>query len=457
MELNGKNVLVFGAGKSGLGAAELLLFLGAKPVLFDGNKNLDPLKMKEGLSAPDRAEAYAGSLPEEVMKTLALAVLSPGVPTDCKDTLALKAAGIPVIGEIELAWRAQKGRLLGVTGTNGKTTTTSLLGAIMQDACPEVYIVGNIGNSFAGAVPGSTEDAVFVAELSSFQLETCDTLHPAVSSILNITEDHMNRHHTMEEYIRCKELITKNQTKDDVCVLNYEDPILREFGEKACPADVFWFSSARYIPDGICMDGTKILVTRGGRNEILLDTEDLMLPGTHNHENVMAAAAMALAAGVSLESIAGTCLRFKPVPHRIEFAGEKRGVAWYNDSKGTNPDAAIKGILAMRRPTLLIGGGYDKGSDYRDWIRCFGDRVKWFVLEGKTRFDIKAAALEVGFPEEKIVLFETMRESMDFCRDHAEPGDAVLLSPACASWGEFPNYEVRGDEFKKYVREEIAE
>ena len=457
MELKGKNVLVFGAGKSGIGAAELLLSLDACPVLFDGNKNLDPLKMKEGLSCPEKAAAYTGTLPEEVIQSLALAVLSPGIPTDCADVLALKRAGIPVIGEIELAWRVQKGRVLGVTGTNGKTTTTSLLGAIMQDACPEAYIVGNIGNSFAGAVPGSTENAVFVAELSSFQLETCDTFHPAVSSILNITEDHMNRHHTMEEYIRCKELITKNQTKEDTCVLNYEDPILREFGEKACPASVFWFSSRRFIPDGICMDGTKILVTRGGRHEVLLDTEDLLLPGTHNHENVMAAAAMAMAAGVSLPEIAATCLRFKPVPHRIEYVAEKRGVVWYNDSKGTNPDAAIKGILAMKRPTLLIGGGYDKGSDYREWINCFGGRVKWFVLEGKTRFAIRDAALSCGFPEEKIVLFETMRESMDFCRDHAEAGDAVLLSPACASWGEFPNYEVRGDEFKKYVREEIAE
>ena len=241
MELKGKNVLVFGAGKSGIGAAELLLSLDACPVLFDGNKNLDPLKMKEGLSCPEKAAAYTGTLPEEVIQSLALAVLSPGIPTDCADVLALKRAGIPVIGEIELAWRAQKGRVLGVTGTNGKTTTTSLLGAIMQDACPEAYIVGNIGNSFAGAVPGSTENAVFVAELSSFQLETCDTFHPAVSSILNITEDHMNRHHTMEEYIRVKELITMNQDKSCTCVLNYEDPVLREFGEKHCPARVFWF------------------------------------------------------------------------------------------------------------------------------------------------------------------------------------------------------------------------
>jgi UDP-N-acetylmuramoylalanine--D-glutamate ligase len=167
----------------------------------------------------------------------------------------------------------------------------------------------------------------------------------------------------------------------------------------------------------------------------------------------MAAAAMALTYGVPMESIRKTCESFNPVAHRIEFSGEKNGVRWYNDSKGTNPDAAIKGIQAMNRPTLLIAGGYDKGSDYREWIRSFEGKVKWFVLEGKTKFDIRDAAVSVGFPEEKIVLLENMNEAMDFCRDHAEPGDAVLLSPACASWGEFPNYEVRGDKFKEYVRE----
>jgi UDP-N-acetylmuramoylalanine--D-glutamate ligase len=322
----------------------------------------------------------------------------------------------------------------------------------MKDAGYDTFVVGNIGNACTDAALKTKEDSVLVAELSSFQLETTHDFHPAVSAILNITPDHLNRHHTMEEYIRCKEIITQNQTKDDVCVLNYEDAELAEFA-RTCPADIFFFSSVRRIENGIYLDGSNIVITRGGTDRVLLDVNDLMLIGVHNYENVMAAAAMALTFGVPEESIKRTCVSFRPVAHRIEFSGEKNGVRWYNDSKGTNPDAAIRGIRAMTRPTLLIAGGYDKGSDYTEWIRSFEDRVKWLVLEGKTKYDIRDAALSVGFPADKIVILENMFEAMDFCRDHAEPGDAVLLSPACASWGEFPNYEVRGDKFKEYVSE----
>ena len=450
MELRDKKVLVYGAGKSGIGAAALLSKVGAHAVVFDEKKSEEELKelLKD---IPDTSVCF-GTIPDEVISSLDLAVLSPGVPTDIGPVNALRDAGIPIWGEVELAWQTSKGHVLGITGTNGKTTTTSLLGEIMEKAGYHTFVVGNIGNAYTDAALATTEESVIVAELSSFQLETTCEFHPAVSAILNITPDHLNRHHTMEEYIRCKELITKNQTKEDVCVLNYEDEELRAFAN-ACPADVFWFSSARRIENGIYLEGNNIVVTRGGTESVLLDVTDLNLLGVHNYENVMAAAAMALTYGVPMESIRKTCENFNPVAHRIEFSGEKNGVRWYNDSKGTNPDAAIKGIQAMNRPTLLIAGGYDKGSDYREWIRSFEGRVKWFVLEGKTKFDIRDAAVSVGFPEEKIVLLENMNEAMDFCRDHAEPGDAVLLSPACASWGEFPNYEVRGDKFKEYVRE----
>ncbi|MCR5295326.1 MAG: UDP-N-acetylmuramoyl-L-alanine--D-glutamate ligase [Lachnospiraceae bacterium] len=457
MELEEKNVLVLGAGKSGIGAINLLIQEGAFPILFDGNEKLQPDEMKNGCIAPEKVRAFSGQLPDETLESLYLAVLSPGIPTDAKEVTVLRKAGIPVIGEIELAFRQMKGKVLGVTGTNGKTTTVSILGKIMAAYETEAYTVGNIGSSFAGRVFGTGENAVFTAELSSFQLETCEDFHPAVSAILNITEDHLNRHHTMEEYIRCKEKITLNQTKEDVCVLNYEDPVLREFGESACPADVFWFSSKRVMENAIYLDGSRIILTRGGLREELLNTDELQIIGTHNYENVMAASAMAYTAGVPLKVIREVCRAFPPVAHRIEFSGKINGAAWYNDSKGTNPDAAIKGIQAMNCPTLLIAGGYDKGSDYREWIRSFEGRVKWFVLEGKTRFDIKNAALECGFPEERIVLLENMTEAMEFCLLHAEPGDAVLLSPACASWGEFKNFEVRGDEFKAYVREHMAD
>ena len=455
MDFQGKKVLVYGAGKSGIGAAGLLSEVGADVILYDENKELNAAGFKEKLENADRIRIICGELPEEVMENLNLAVLSPGVPCDLPRVLRLKAMGIPLWGEVELAYRTGRGRVLAITGTNGKTTTTSLVGAIMAAACPEVFVVGNIGNAYTGAALKTTDNSTVVAEISSFQLETIDQFRPAVSAILNITEDHLNRHHTMEEYIRVKEEITRNQDKGDTCVLNYEDEVLRSFGETSCPAGVFYFSSKRELGEGIFLRGTHIILKTGGEETDVLDTEKLLLIGTHNHENVMAAIAMAYAAGVPLSVIRDVAEHFKPVAHRIEYVAEKNGVIWYNDSKGTNPDAAIKGILAMQRPTFLIAGGYDKGSDYTEWIRSFGGRVKKLVLEGKTRWDIRDAALSQGFPEEDIVVVDTMTEAMDYCRKEASSGDAVLLSPACASWGEFPNYEVRGDVFKKYVQEEI--
>lgn len=455
MDLKNKKVLVYGSGKSGIGAANLLAKVGAHPVVFDEKKGISPADILKKLEAPEHAEVKTGTLDDALIGRLDLAVLSPGVPCDIPNVEKLKAAGVPVWGEIELAYRVGKGRILAITGTNGKTTTTTLLGEIMNAAVPEVFVVGNIGNPYTAAALETTDKSTVVAEISSFQLETIHEFHPRVSAILNITEDHLNRHHTMEEYIRVKELITKNQTPEDTCVLNYEDPVLRDFGEKRCPARVVWFSSKRKLAEGYFLNGNKIVRRIAGRSEEVVDTDKLILIGTHNFENVMAAAAMAEAAGVSLRVIRRVAEAFHPVAHRIEYVAKKRGVVWYNDSKGTNPDAAIKGIEAMKWPTFLIAGGYDKGSDYDPWIRTFGGRVKKLVLEGKTKDDIRAAAIRLGFPERDIVMCENMHEAMDYCRDHAEPGEAVLLSPACASWGEFPNYEVRGDVFKAYVRNEI--
>ena len=455
MELKGKRVLVYGAGRSGIGAADLLARIGSRPVLYDEKADIDVDALRQKLAEPKSTEIMTGVYPEEMTGTLDALVLSPGVPCDLPVINRIREAGVPVLGEVELAYLQSKGLILAITGTNGKTTTTSLVGEIMASVNPDTHVVGNIGNAYTGEVLKTSETSVIVAEISSFQLETIHEFRPHVSAILNITEDHLNRHHTMEEYIRVKELITCNQTEEDVCVLNHEDPVLREFGEKHCPARVFWFSSAEELEEGIFLCGGWICLRMNGKTVKLLETAKLMLPGVHNYENVMAAIAMCISAGVSPDEAVKAALSFKPVAHRIEFIAEKRGVVWYNDSKGTNPDAAIKGIEAMSRPTFLIAGGYDKGSDYSKWIASFGGRVKKLVLEGKTRFDIRDAALAGGVPADNIVVVETMREAMDYCRDHAESGDAVLLSPACASWGEFPNYEVRGDVFREYVQKEI--
>lgn len=449
MDLKGKRVLVFGSGKSGIGAAELLGQVGACPVLYDGNPDLDKEAVLHKTASIKETDIYAGGIPEEVQKSLDLAVLSPGVPTDLPLVKSFYEQGLPVWGEVELAFRTGKGRVLAITGTNGKTTTTALLGKIMEDAEDSVFVVGNIGTPYTSKALEMKEDSVTVAEISSFQLETIEKFAPCVSAILNITEDHLNRHHTMEEYIRVKELIVKNQKPEDVCVLNYEDPVLREFGKNIVPQTVY-FSSERRLEKGIFLEDGQIILKTEDQEISLVKTDDLKLLGKHNFENVMAAAAMAYYAGVSVESIRKSICEFTAVEHRIEYVTEKNGVVYYNDSKGTNPDAAIKGIQAMNRPTWLIGGGYDKGSSYDEWLNSFDGKVRSLVLIGQTKEKIREAAERLGVCS--CILCENLQEAVKICAEKAQPGEAVLLSPACASWGQFDNYEQRGDCFKEYVK-----
>lgn len=450
MELKGKKVLVFGAGKSGIGAADLLNAVGACPVLYDGNADLDKESVLHKISGNYELPIYAGELPKEVQESLDLVVLSPGVPTDLPIVKGFYDQGLPVWGEVELAYQTGKGEVLAITGTNGKTTTTSLVGEIMANYFDDVKVVGNIGIPYTSVAADTTEDTVTVAEISSFQLETTHEFAPEVTAILNITPDHLNRHHTMEEYIRVKELITGNQTKDQVCVLNYEDEVLRTFGESGqVKAKVVYFSSLRELPQGIFLRGKEIVLRAGEKEFVITTTDRLKILGRHNHENTMAAAAMAYYAGVPVENIKKSVENFVAVEHRIEYVTEKNGVVYYNDSKGTNPDAAIKGIQAMDRPTLLIGGGYDKQSSYDEWIEAFDGKVRFLVLIGQTREKIEETAHKCGFMN--TILADNLEEAVKICAEKANKGDAVLLSPACASWGQFDNYEQRGRMFKEYV------
>lgn len=445
MEIQGKKVLVFGCGISGESAARLLAGQGADVILYDGNDGLDESGIKTRV--PGSVRLVLGDFPEELLGGLSLVVMSPGVPTDLPVVEKMRAKGIPVWGEIELAWNYGKGDVLAITGTNGKTTTTTLLGEIMKNGKESVFVVGNIGTPYTGIASDTTEDSVTVAEISSFQLETVHRFRPKVSAILNITPDHLNRHHTMEAYIAAKERIAENQTSSDVCVLNYEDEVLRKFGE-SLDAGVLYFSSRRKLNRGVYLDGDRIICSMDGEIPVCR-TGELQVLGTHNYENVMAAVAMAYVYGIPMDVIRRTLLAFRGVAHRIEFVAEKNGVAYYNDSKGTNPDAAIRGIRAMNRPTVLIGGGYDKDSSYGEWIRAFDGRVKKLVLIGATREKIAEAARTEGF--EDIVMADTFEEAFEKCVECAQPGDAVLLSPACASWGMFKNYEERGDKFRELV------
>ena len=445
MLVTGKKVLVFGSGISGIGAVKLLEDHGAEVVLYDGNESLDQASLREQLG--EKTTIVLGEFPEHLLEELDLVVLSPGVPTDLPIILAMKEHGIQVIGEVELAYAFGKGDVLAITGTNGKTTTTSLLGEIMKCHQEEVFVVGNIGNPYTVAAGQMTERSVAVAEMSSFQLESIETFRPKVSAILNFTPDHLNRHHTMEAYVEAKKQIAKNQTAEDYCVLNYEDERTKAFGEEV-KAQVLYFSSAHKLERGIYLDDGK-MIYKNPEEEIVCHVDELQILGIHNYENVMAAVAMAAVYGVPMDTIRKAILAFKGVEHRIEYVTEKDGVVYYNDSKGTNPDAAIKGIQAMNRKTVLIGGGYDKNSEYTEWIQAFDGKGKQLILIGATREKIAQDAEKCGFHD--YVFADTFEEAVLLAAKTAKSGEAVLLSPACASWGMFPNYEVRGDKFKEIV------
>ena len=447
MDIAGKNVLVFGSGISGIGAAGLLEERGASVTLYDGNDKLDAEEIRGKMKDGAKTDIVLGEFPEELLGKLDLVIISPGVPTDLPIVNRMRESDIPVVGEIELAYELGKGEVLAITGTNGKTTTTALLGEIMKAVYDSVFVVGNIGIPYTNVVDETRDDSVIVAEMSSFQLESIVDFRPRVSAILNITPDHLNRHHTMEAYIQAKKNVAINQTAEDTCVLNYEDEVLREFGE-TLQTKVLYFSSKRKLDKGIYLDDGNIIY-RNPDECLVCNVKELKLLGVHNYENVMAAVAMAAAYGVSMDSIRKTIKEFAGVEHRIEFVAEKNGVAYYNDSKGTNPDAAIRGIQAMNRPTYLIGGGYDKQSEYKEWIESFDGKVKKLLLIGQTREKIAKEAEECGFTD--IMLLDTFEDAVLTAAKLAEPGEAVLLSPACASWGMFKNYEERGDKFKEIV------
>lgn len=449
--MSDQKVLVAGSGKSGIAAAKLLLAMGGEVVLYDGNDKLDAEKIKEKFDEDAKITIVLGELTRIDLMGVELAIISPGIPLDAPFVPVLDEADIPIWGEIQLAYHVARGKLAAITGTNGKTTTTALTGEIMKTFFEEVFVVGNIGIPYTERALETTDQSVTVAEVSSFQLETIMDFRPDVSAILNITPDHLNRHGTMENYIEVKESITSNQTKEDCVVLNYDDPVLREFGEKEdLKPEVIFFSSTQVLKEGLYLDGDVIVYVHGGKRTEVVNIHELQILGKHNYENVMAAVAIAVRMGVPMASIQKAVKEFHAVEHRIEFVLERSGVKYYNDSKGTNPDAAIQAIRAMPGPIVLIAGGYDKQSEYDEWVEEFGDKVKYLVLIGQTRDKIAECARRHGFTE--IMYAEDMAEAVRVCAAYANTGDCVLLSPACASWGMFDNYEQRGDIFKECVR-----
>lgn len=449
MEIN--TAIVAGTGKSGISATKLLVNHGVKVYLFDENKDRDIEAIKEKTGDSELVQIELGELGEDALSSSQLMVISPGIPVDAPFTDVVRTAGIPIWSEIELAYHYGKGKIAAITGTNGKTTTTALVGEIVKAHNAKTIVVGNIGIPYTELCDTTDDDSDTVAEISSFQLETVIDFHPNVSAILNLTPDHLNRHYTFENYGNVKFSITKNQTMDDVTVLNYDDEHTRAMGEKAKDhCHVVYFSRLEKPAGGVYVEDGDIILEDGDKKIDVLAIKDLKLMGAHNVENVLAAVGISYYMGVPVDVIRDVATSFKAVAHRIEYVDTVDGVAYYNDSKGTNPDAAIKGIQAMVAPTFLIGGGYDKGSEYDEWIEAFDGKVKWLVLIGQTAQKIADCAKRHGF--NSIIFEENLQDAVAYCHENAVDGDAVLLSPACASWGQFDNYEQRGDMFKEYVR-----
>ena len=444
MDWKTQKVLVAGSGKSGIGATDLLKKVGAEVIIYDGNDKLKEEDVLNKLENKEDVKVILGELEDSVINEIDMMVLSPGIAIDAPFVLRVKEAGVPIWGEIELAYVIGKGKLAAITGTNGKTTTTALVGEIMANYYDKVDVVGNIGNPYTTTAFDSTDDTITVAEISSFQLETIHTFKPDVSAVLNIT-----RHYTMECYTDVKMSIAKNQDSNQPIVLNYEDPILREYAGKLTNR-IIWFSSKQKVNPGVYLEGKNIIYADGKKETFVTTTEDTTLVGIHNAENIMAAIAISINMDVPVDIIRETIRKFKAVPHRIEYVETINDVIYYNDSKGTNTDASIKAIEAMSRPTILIAGGYDKKVSFDDWAEAFGDKVKCLVLLGQTAEQIADTVKKHGFTN--IIFTESLKEAVDECAKNAKPGDAVLLSPACASWGMFDNYEQRGDMFKEYVR-----
>lgn len=448
MNLKNKKVLLVGLAKTGVSTIKHLNRLGAKVVVND-IKDKDTLKdILDELSDLNNVEYILGYHPENV-DDVDITVVSPGVPLDLPFILKLKSKNIEIIGEVELAYRlSQNPIFIGITGTNGKTTTTSLVGEIFKKANRDTYIVGNIGNPVIDTVGIANENSVLVTELSSFQLESIDKFKPHVSAILNFTEDHLNRHHTMKAYIEAKARIFENQDSKDFCILNYDDEDVRSLSDSVKAKKIF-FSRKKSLEYGIYLDEKKNIIINIGEKITLLSKDELSLPGDHNLENCMAAAAIAYVSNIDIDVIRKVLKTFAGVEHRQEFVRNLNGIMFVNDSKATNPDSSIKAVQSYNRPIVLIAGGMDKQSSFDEFLDIAKENVYALVLLGETAQKIKECAQNKGF--DNITIVKDMKEAVKASYQIAKDGDVVLLSPACASWDMYKSFEVRGIDFKDNV------
>lgn len=448
--LRGRNVLVVGLGKSGKAAARALNEAGAVVSVQDSQTadKLDTQFLQ--YMQNEEIRSYLGCVPED-MTAFDMLVLSPGVPPTLEHIQAARDAGIEIIGELELAYRLGEGNFVAITGTNGKTTTTTLVGEIFKASGRNTAVVGNIGSPVVTEAAGSTDKDWLVTEVSSFQLETAVDFTPVVSAILNLTPDHLNRHGTMEAYGAAKARVAANQTKDGYLIINLDDEKAYALS-KDTKARVVPFSRKKVLDMGAYLDGSRIVLKDlKGREHFICDRSDLRIIGDHNVENVLAAAAISFFAGIDEKVISSVIKEFPGVEHRIEFCGRVDDVDYYNDSKGTNVDAAVIALKALKDGIILIAGGDGKGQEFAELAAHFDGAVEALILLGRDAPIIEEAARKAGFTN--IYNCKDMPECVRKAAEIARPGEKVLLSPACASWDMYANFEQRGRHFKQCINE----
>lgn len=447
MEYSGKKVMVVGMAKSGIASARLLLEQGADVVLYD-------LKQREAFAGgvfdefAGRARLALGADADAVAADADALVLSPGVPTGLGFIAKARAAGKKVIGEIELGFVHARAQFVAITGTNGKTTTTALTGEIFKNAGFVTYVLGNIGTPVASQAANTRPGDIIVAETAALQLETIERFRPRACAVLNITEDHLNRYGTMENYTAAKRRVFENQTADDFCVLNYDNAPARDMAD-APRSQIIWFSRQVARERGVFIDKGAIVSNEPDGAHMICRADEVRIPGAHNLENALAAAALARCYAIPEAVIRDTLTAFPGVEHRIEFVREHGGVRYINDSKGTNPDATEKAAAAMDRPTVLILGGYDKHNSFQTLFAGFGPQIRAVVAIGATQKRILRDADAAGFGS--VHTAEGFEEAVHRAKSLAQSGWNVLLSPACASYDMFTDFEQRGTVFKSIV------
>ncbi len=440
-----KNVLLIGLAKTGVSTIKYLSKMGSNVVVNDIKTKEDLKEILEDLKEIENIEYILGKHIENI-ENIDLVVVSPGVPLDLPFIKNIKEK-VEIIGEVELSYRLSNlPKIIGITGTNGKTTTTSLVSSIFKEAKEDVFTVGNIGNPVIDTVDVATKESVLVTELSSFQLESIDTYKPHISAILNFSEDHLNRHHTMEEYIKAKCNIYKNQDENDYLILNYDDILVRNLRDTK--AKKIYFSCDSILEKGVYLDENEDIIINIDKKINLMNKNELKIKGKHNVQNAMAGIAISYIYGIDVSIIKNALKNFSGVEHRQELVKNINGITFINDSKATNPDSSIKAINSYEN-IILIAGGMDKENDFENLLENAKGRVKSLVLLGETAQKIKDLALKKGFDDVNIVA--NMKEAVSMSYEKANEGDIVLLSPACASWDMYKSFEVRGRDFKENV------